>query len=91
MLITGIFKKFKFSKFLQTHFSSPIPIKMKKKIAQPGVVCHGLQENAFQVNQLYNVTWSNLQTSLNPLLMTTAMRDIQVERLGERRTQRCGK
>ena len=63
----------------------------EKKIGPLGLVCHGLQENAFQVNQLYNVTWSNLQTSLNPLLMTTAMRDIQVERLGERRTQRCGK
>ena len=22
------------------------------------LVCHGPQENAFQVNQLYNVTWS---------------------------------
>ena len=24
------------------------------------VVSHGHQENAFQVNQLYNVTWSNI-------------------------------
>ena len=31
----------------------------EKKIASPSSVCHGLQENAFQVNQLYNVTWSN--------------------------------
>ena len=30
----------------------------EKKIAPPSVVCHGLPENAFQVNQLYNVTWS---------------------------------
>ena len=30
----------------------------EKKIALPSTVCHGLQENAFQVNQLYNVTWS---------------------------------
>ena len=64
---------------------------MKKENTPTGLVCHGLQENAFQVNQLYNVTWSNLQTSLNPLVMTTAMRDIQVERLGDRKTQRCGK
>ena len=31
----------------------------EKKIAPPGVVCHELQENAFQVNQLYNIPWSN--------------------------------
>ena len=31
----------------------------EKKIGPLGLVCHGLQENAFQVNQLYNVTWSN--------------------------------
>ena len=61
MSITGIFEKFKFSKFLQTHFTSPIPIRIKKKSAPPGVVCHGLQENALQVNQLYNVTWSSAQ------------------------------
>ena len=30
----------------------------EKKITPPSVVCHGLPENAFQVNQLYNVTWS---------------------------------
>ena len=29
-----------------------------KKNAPPSLVCHGLPENAFQVNQLYNVTWS---------------------------------
>ena len=32
MLSTGIFLKIKFSKFLQTHFTSPIPIRMKKKM-----------------------------------------------------------
>ena len=32
----------------------------EKKIGPLGLVCHGLQENAFQVNQLYNVTWSTL-------------------------------
>ena len=32
MLRTGIFLKIKFSKFLQTHFTSPIPIRMKKKL-----------------------------------------------------------
>ena len=57
MFSTGIFLKIKFSKFLQTHFSSPIPIRIEKKNTPPGVVCHGLQENAFQVNQLYNVIW----------------------------------
>ena len=31
----------------------------EKKIALPSLVCHGLPENAFQINQLYNVTWSN--------------------------------
>ena len=30
----------------------------EKKIALPSTVCQGLQENAFQVNQLFNVTWS---------------------------------
>ena len=32
----------------------------EKKIALPSLLCHGLPENAFQVNQLYNVTWSNV-------------------------------
>ena len=32
MLSTGIFLKIKFSKFLQTHFTSPKPIRMKKKL-----------------------------------------------------------
>ena len=31
----------------------------EKKIALPSTVCQGLQENAFQVNQLFNVTCSN--------------------------------
>ena len=52
MLSTGIFKKIRFSKFLQTHFTLPIPIRMKKKIEPLCLDCHGLQENAFQVNQL---------------------------------------
>ena len=46
---------------------------MKKKIAPPGVVCHGLQENAFQVNQLYNVTWSTVHIeSFQVILMVFA-------------------
>ena len=32
----------------------------EKKFASPSSVCHGLQEKAFQVNQLYNVTWSSV-------------------------------
>jgi hypothetical protein len=32
---------------------------MKKKIEPLCLVCHGPPENASQVNQLYNVTWSN--------------------------------
>ena len=32
----------------------------EKKNALQSSVCHGLQENAFQVNQLYNVTWSSV-------------------------------
>jgi hypothetical protein len=56
MLITGILEKFKFSKFLQTHFNQ------NEFFFDPlSLVCHGLQENAFQVNQLFNVTWSNQQ------------------------------
>ena len=35
-----------------------------KKNAPPSLVCHGLPENAFQVNQLYNVTWSNIYVLL---------------------------
>ena len=30
----------------------------EKKIALPSTDFQGLQENAFQVNQLFNVTWS---------------------------------
>ena len=36
----------------------------EKKIALPSTVCQGLQENAFQVNQLFNVTWSSAADSL---------------------------
>ena len=43
----------------------------EKKIALPSTVCHGLPENAFQVNQLYNVTWSNVQ-----LLLTLKKADL---------------
>jgi hypothetical protein len=35
----------------------------EKKIELLSLVCHGLPENAFQVNQLYNVTWSNVYYS----------------------------
>ena len=34
----------------------------EKKFGPLGLVRHGLQENAFQVNQLYNVTWSSAHT-----------------------------
>ena len=34
----------------------------EKKFGPPSLVCHGLPENAFQVNQLYNITWSNTHT-----------------------------
>ena len=52
-----IFKLFKISSkpFLVANTN-----KNEKKIALPSTVCHGLPENAFQVNQLYNVTWSNV-------------------------------
>ena len=50
-----IFKHFKIS-------SNPFHIansnQNEKKIGPLCLVCHGLPENAFQVNQLYNVTWS---------------------------------
>ena len=35
----------------------------EKKIALPSSVCHGLPENVFQVNQLYNATWSSEELS----------------------------
>ena len=51
-----IFKHFKIS-------SNPFHVansnQNEKKIEPLCLVCHGLPENAFQVNQLYNVTWSN--------------------------------
>ena len=50
-----IFKHFKIS-------SNPFHVansnQNEKKIEPPCLVCHGLPENAFQVNQLYNITWS---------------------------------
>ena len=50
-----IFKHFKIS-------SNPFHVansnQNEKKIGPLCLVCHGLPENAFQVNQLYNVTWS---------------------------------
>ena len=36
----------------------------EKKNALPSLLCHGLQENAFQVNQLYNVTWSSVHSKI---------------------------
>ena len=54
-----IFKHFKIS-------SNPFHVansnQNEKKIGPLCLVCHGLPENAFQVNQLYNVTWSNVCT-----------------------------
>ena len=52
-----IFKNFKIS-------SNPFHVansnQNEKKIAPPSLDCYGLPENAFQVNQFYNVTWSTL-------------------------------
>ena len=57
-ILSLIFKHFKIS-------SNPFLVantnQNEKKIVPLGLVCHGLQENAFQVNQLYNVTWSIIQ------------------------------
>ena len=44
----------------------------EKKIALPSTVCQGLQENAFQVNQLFNVTWSIIQQHAQRQQMTTS-------------------
>ena len=58
-----IFKHFKIS-------SNPFLVantdQNEKKLPKPGIVCHGLQGNAFQVNQLYNVTWSNVGPKFQP-------------------------
>ena len=51
-----IFKLFQIS---SNPFLAANPNQNEKKIGPPSSVCHGLPENAFQVNQLYNVTWSN--------------------------------
>ena len=54
-----IFRHFKIS-------SNPFHIansnQNEKKIEPLCLVCHGLPENAFQVNQLYKVTWSSMYT-----------------------------
>ena len=66
----SIFKLFQIS---SNTFLDTITNQNLKKTALLGVVCHGLPENAFQVNQLYNVTWSTVQgpvlalSFLNPL------------------------
>ena len=56
-----IFKHFKIS-------SNPFHIansnQNEKKIGPLCLVCHGLPENAFQVNQLYNLTWSSTEVYL---------------------------
>ena len=41
----------------------------EKKIALPSSVCHRLPENASQVNQLYNVTWSTTSNSIKNYLI----------------------
>ena len=52
------FKKYEFFKISSNPFHVAKTNQNEKKIALPPTVCQGLQENAFQVNQLYNVTWS---------------------------------
>ena len=53
------FKKYEFFKISSNPFHVAKTNQNEKKIALPSTVCHGLPANAFQVNQLYNVTWSN--------------------------------
>ena len=59
----------------------------EKKIALPSSVCHGLPENAFQVNQLYNITWSSHGGFSRPTVYTTRARAV---RLGSSVWQRWG-
>ena len=56
MLRTGIFFKISSNPFHVANSNQN-----EKKIEPLCSVCHGLPENAFQVNQLYNVTWSNVE------------------------------
>ena len=55
------FKKYAFFKISSNPFHVAKTNQNEKKIALPSTVCHGLPENAFQVNQLYNVKWSTNQ------------------------------
>ena len=48
MLSNGFFLKIKFSKFLQTHFSSPIPIRMEKKLPHRVQFVMGYQKMPFR-------------------------------------------
>ena len=57
-----IFKHFKIS---SNPFHVANTYQNEKKIEPLCLDCHGLQENAFQVNQLYNVTWSSVQAFLD--------------------------
>ena len=61
MLFTGFFKKNEFFKISSKPFHVAKTNQNEKKIALPSTVCHGLQENAFQVNQLYIVTRSSVR------------------------------
>ena len=58
------FKKYEFFKISSNPFHVAKTNQNEKKTALPSTVCHGLPENAFQVNQLYNVTWSNVRSKL---------------------------
>ena len=58
------FKKYEFFKISSNPFHVAKTNQNKKKTALPSTVCHGLPENAFQVNQLYNVTWSSIHRSI---------------------------
>ena len=59
-VIYWIFLNNEFFKISSNPFHVANTNQNEKKIDLPSTVCHGLQENAFQVSQLYNVTWSNI-------------------------------
>ena len=66
-LIYWNFKKYEFFNISSNPFHVAKTNQNEKKFALPSTVCPGLPENAFQVNQLYNVTWSNIQTRIKEI------------------------
>ena len=65
--LTGLWSFLKFSNIFEISSNPFLEAKTNQnnlKTGLPDTTFHGLLENAFQANQLFDVTWSSVHTSL---------------------------